>query len=59
MKRSMQVKTAQPWPWQVDGLGNIETPILRATTMTGHGHTVESLPIAKTIQILKKYGAIK
>jgi D-aminopeptidase len=33
--------------------------MFRATTMTGHGHTVESLPLAKTIQILKKYGAIK
>jgi D-aminopeptidase len=33
--------------------------MFRATTMTGHGHTVESLPIAKTTQILRKYGAIK
>ena len=33
--------------------------MLRATTMTGHGHTVEALPIDKTVQILKKYGAIK
>jgi D-aminopeptidase len=33
--------------------------MLRATTMNGHGHTIESLPIAKTTQILKKYGAIK
>jgi D-aminopeptidase len=32
--------------------------MFRATTMSGHGHTVEALPIAKTIQILKKYGAI-
>ena len=33
--------------------------MLRATTMTGHGHTVEALPIEKTAHILKKYGAIK
>ena len=31
----------------------------RATTMTGHGHTVEALPIEKTTQLLKKYGVIK
>jgi len=33
--------------------------MLRATSMTGHGHTVEALPIDKTVQILRKYGAIK
>jgi D-aminopeptidase len=33
--------------------------MFRATTMTGHGHTIEALPIDKTTQILKKYGAIK
>jgi len=33
--------------------------IFRATTTTGRGHTVEALPIEKTIEILKKYGAIK
>jgi D-aminopeptidase len=33
--------------------------MLRATTATGRGHTVEALPIAKTKEILKKYGAIK
>jgi D-aminopeptidase len=32
--------------------------MFRATTMSGHGHTVEALPIGKTVQILKKYGAI-
>jgi D-aminopeptidase len=31
----------------------------RATTTTGRGHTVEALPIEKTTEILKKYGAIK
>jgi D-aminopeptidase len=33
--------------------------LFRATTTTGRGHTVEALPIEKTTQILKKYGAIK
>lgn len=33
--------------------------MFRATTTTAHGHTVEALPIEKTIEILKKYGAIK
>jgi D-aminopeptidase len=33
--------------------------MFRATTMTGHGHTVEALPIDKTADILRKYGAIK
>jgi len=33
--------------------------LLRATTTTGRGHTVEALPIDKTTAILKKYGAIK
>ena len=33
--------------------------LLRATTLTGRGHTVEALPLEKTTEILKKYGAIK
>lgn len=33
--------------------------MLRATTTSGHGHTVEALPIEKTTEILRKYGAIK
>jgi D-aminopeptidase len=33
--------------------------LLRATTITGRGHMVEALPIEKTTEILKKYGAIK
>ena len=33
--------------------------LFRATTTTGHGHTVEALPIEKTVEILRKYGAIK
>jgi D-aminopeptidase len=33
--------------------------LFRATTITGRGHTVEALPIEKTKEILRKYGAIK
>jgi D-aminopeptidase len=33
--------------------------MFRAKTMTAHGHTVEALPIAKTTEILRKYGVIK
>ena len=33
--------------------------LFRATTIAGQGHTVEALPIEKTTEILKKYGAIK
>jgi D-aminopeptidase len=33
--------------------------LFRATTTTGRGHTVEALPIQRTIEILKKYGAIQ
>lgn len=36
----------------------IYNSMFRATTVTGHGHTVEALPIEKTVEILKKYGAI-
>jgi D-aminopeptidase len=33
----------------------IYNSLLRAVTMTGNGHTVEALPIDKTIEILKRY----
>ena len=33
--------------------------MLKATTMTGNGHTVEALPIEKTVEILKAHGVIK
>lgn len=33
--------------------------MLKATTMTGNGHTVEALPIDRTVQILKSHRAIK
>jgi D-aminopeptidase len=37
----------------------IYNSMFRATTTTGRGHTVEALPIDKTTDILRKYGAIK
>ncbi len=37
----------------------IYNSMFRATTTTGRGHTVEALPIEKTIEILRKHGAIK
>ena len=37
----------------------IYNSLFRATTTTGCGHTVEALPIDKTIEILRKHGAIK
>jgi D-aminopeptidase len=37
----------------------IYNSMFRATTMTGNGHTVEALPIDKTVQILRKHGSIK
>ena|SRR5438093_20741 len=33
--------------------------LLRAMTITGHGHTVEAVPLEKTAEILRKCGAIK
>jgi D-aminopeptidase len=36
----------------------IYNSMFRATTMTGNGHTIEALPIEKTVEILKKYNAI-
>jgi D-aminopeptidase len=46
-------------------LGAIETTeeavynsMFRATTTTGRGHTVEALPIEKTLEILRKHGAV-
>lgn len=37
----------------------IYNSILRATTVTGRGHTVEALPIEKTLEILKEHGVVK
>ena len=33
--------------------------LFQATTITGHGHTVEALPLEKTIEILKRYKALR
>jgi D-aminopeptidase len=33
--------------------------MFKATTMTGDGHTVEALPIEKTVQVLKEHRVIK
>jgi D-aminopeptidase len=33
--------------------------MLKATTMTGNGHTVEALPIEKTVEILKEHRLLK
>jgi len=37
----------------------IYNSMFRATTTTGRGHTVEALPIDKTVEILRKHGAIQ
>jgi len=37
----------------------IYNSMFRATTMTGNGHTVEALPIDKTIEILREHRVIK
>src|SRR5213594_3897357 len=37
----------------------IYNSMFRATTMSGNGHTVEGLPIDKTIEILKEHRSIK
>ena len=36
----------------------IYNSLFRATTMTGRGHVVEALPIERTVEILRKHGAI-
>jgi D-aminopeptidase len=37
----------------------IYNSLFRATTVTGRGHTVDPIPIEKTVEILKKYGVVK
>jgi D-aminopeptidase len=37
----------------------IYNSMLRAATTTGNGHTVEALPIEKTVEILRRHGAIQ
>jgi D-aminopeptidase len=36
----------------------IYNSLFRATTMSGRGHTVEALPLDRTMEILKRYGAL-
>ncbi|MGH9523358.1 MAG: P1 family peptidase, partial [Terriglobales bacterium] len=36
----------------------IYNSLLKATTVTGRGHTIEALPIDKTIEILKEHGMV-
>lgn len=37
----------------------IYNSLFRATTMTGRGRTVEALPVQRTVELLRKHGAIK
>ena len=37
----------------------IYNSLFRATTTTGRGHTVEALPIDRTLEILRKHGALQ
>ncbi len=37
----------------------IYNSLFRATTTTGRGHTVEALPLDRTLEILRKYGVAK
>jgi D-aminopeptidase len=37
----------------------IYNSLLRAVTVTGNGHTVEALPVDKTVAILRRHGAIR
>jgi D-aminopeptidase len=36
----------------------IYNSLFRATTTTGRGHTVEALPLDRTLEILRKHGAL-
>ena len=37
----------------------IYNSLFRATTITGRGHTVEALPLDRTIEILRKHNALE
>ncbi len=37
----------------------IYNSLLRATTVSGRGHTVEALPLDRTLEILRKYNAVR
>jgi Peptidase family S58. len=36
----------------------IYNSLLRATSVSGRGHTVEALPLDRTVEILRKHGLI-
>jgi len=36
----------------------IYNSLFRAITVTGRGHTVEALPVDRTIEVLRKHGSI-
>jgi D-aminopeptidase len=36
----------------------IYNSLLKAVTLSGNGHTVEALPIERTVEILRRHGAI-
>ncbi len=38
---------------------SVYNSLFRATTVTGNGHTVEALPIDRTLEILRRFGAPK
>ncbi len=40
------------------GKDPVISDLFRATTVTGRGHTVEALPLDRTIEILHKHGSI-
>jgi D-aminopeptidase len=37
----------------------IYNSLLKAVTVTSNGHTVQALPIDKTVEVLKKYGVVR
>ncbi len=37
----------------------IDNSLLKAVTVTSNGHTVQALPIDRTVEILKRHGAVK
>jgi len=37
----------------------IYNSLFRATTTTGRGHTVDALPIDRTLEILRSHGALR
>jgi D-aminopeptidase len=37
----------------------IYNSLFKATTVTGNGHTVEALPLDRTVEILRKHGLVR